>query len=139
MLHLAMHTTRHFLVAFLMCLFCGAALLNAADGDPIVGKWQSIAMGGDDIGDHIKSMTFVFRGDGTFTGSATLSDGKIETHSGKYKIADGIFEFTVKNEGTQKGAYSLTDEILTLHDSTVKSWVKFKRTAADPSDEKPAQ
>jgi hypothetical protein len=134
-----MQTTRRFLVAVILCIVCGDALLRAADGDSIVGEWQSFELGGGDIGDHIKSVTFVFRGDGTFTGSATLADGKTDTHSGKYKVADGVLELTVENEDSQKGTYSLTDGILTLHDSALKSWVKFKRAASEPPGGKAAK
>ena len=131
-----MKTTRRFLIAVILCLVCGRALLTAADADLVVGEWQSFEMGGADIGDHIKSMTFVFRGDGTFTANAILADGKTERHSGKFKMADGMFELTVEKEDAQKGKYSLTDGILTIHDPRENSWVKFKRAASQPSGEK---
>ena len=129
----AMQTTRLFLIAAVLCLVCGDVSLRATDAESIVGEWQSFELGGGDVGDHIKSVAFVFRGDGTFTGSAVLDDGKTDRHSGKYKAAAGFLELTVENAGSQKGKYSLTDGVLTLHDSTSNSWVKFKRAASQPS------
>ena len=122
-----------------MFLFADNAFLRAADAESIVGEWQSLELGGSAVGARMKSLTFSFRGDGTFTASAIMADGKTDRHSGKYKAADGVCELTVGNEGVQKGTYSLADGILTIHDPNSNSWVKFKRAASEPSDGKAAK
>jgi len=126
-----MQTIRQFLILTILFLLPCHVLVGADTDMTLVGQWQSFEFGGSDIGTHLKSITFIFRADGTFSISATMTDGGSDPHAGKYKVSADALELAAENKPVQKGTYALIGGILTLHDPSNNSWIKFKRVAAE--------
>ncbi len=111
---------------------------GSQDQSQLVGTWVSFEMGGKDIGDQIKKMTYVFGRDQSLTLIGEMTDGKRITHAGKYSLLAQSIEMTFDAVGTKKMPYSLQGEVLTIKDPELDSWVRLRKASlteqATPAD-----
>ncbi|NWK57694.1 hypothetical protein HW115_18900 [Verrucomicrobiaceae bacterium N1E253] len=91
------------------------------------GRWQTVQMGGEDIGDHIDQIEFIFKRDGSFKASATIKGEGVVSYEGSYKIKKSQLILKIAGEDAQNSSYSFRNGNLVLHDDKIDSWIELKK------------
>jgi hypothetical protein len=94
----------------------------------IEGHWTSVQLGGSDIGEELKTVEYIFRRDGSFSATATMSEDRVQSHDGTYKVLPSALELTIPEMGTHEMPYTLSGDMLTVSDTELDSWIKLRRT-----------
>ena len=108
-----------------------ACLSSSADTNQVArvlpGGWKSVELGGQDMGNHIKSMRYRFATNSTFTVFAKLEkDGAVQ-YSGTYLVVSNGLSLTIPEKGTEVLPYSYTNGVLEIRDRTLDSWIRFRK------------
>lgn len=94
----------------------------------IEGNWISARLGGSDIGDELKTVEYMFRRDGSFSATATMSEDRVQSYDGTYNVLPSALELTIPEMGSQAMPYTLSGDMLTINDPELDSWIEFRRT-----------
>jgi len=96
---------------------------------PLVGRWHSVKLEGEDIGNFIKEIRYTFGADGSCVAEAAMTDGAMERKQGAFRV-EGDQLYQVVEGDSLKGRFELNDGVLIIHDPFLDSRVWFERDGA---------
>ena len=129
---LSLHQSARIVKKVLALFLAAAGLLALAAGNDtnapaLLGTWNSIEVGGRDMGDRILRMQYIFQTNGAFSVSARMKDGEQMNYSGRFTVVTNKLRLSIPELGSNDLPYSVTNGILQIRDPQLDSWVKFKR------------
>jgi len=93
----------------------------------ILGGWTSVELFGSDMSGNIREIEYEFRGDGSFAVIARMSDKSVRSFDGNYKVLPLVLEMTILEKGSERLPYTLSEDMLTVKDPDLDSWVRLRR------------
>jgi hypothetical protein len=92
---------------------------------PVIGRWQSFKIDGEDIGNFISEIRYTFTADGGFVAEATMADGSVDKKHGTFRI-EGEYIYQFIEGATHKCRFRLDDGKLIVHDPFIDCSVSFE-------------
>jgi hypothetical protein len=105
----------------------------------LVGQWETTRFWGADSGDFIQRITMIFRDDGTFKATATLTGKGNSTYAGTYSIDGNGLRLKVPQQPDQVAPCFFRGAKLVLGDRELDSWMELKKMANPKTQEPPNQ
>ena len=96
----------------------------------IIGHWQSVRFEGKDAQDMaaaIRQVDYTFLTDSSFTATAAMKDGSIETQKGTFTIDKENINLLPTGEKAISSTYTLKDGLLTIRDPTASASVVLEK------------
>ena len=118
----------------IICLVLLGTLLTScavSHHDRLVGTWTSVELGGTDVGTKIVAIQYAFAADGTITITGNVKGQEVSIQNGTYSVSNNVLRVIIEGLHPQNAEYTLVDEVLTIHDSKIDAWVKFKQGMAE--------